>query len=118
MVSSRSNDGGCTASVRDLIWLSLHSSAQLESATNMTDRLASLSVLTHAPSGERGFARLDELSDDQLGALLSSLEEFEARVSADRHEVHAELDRLTDELVEGYRGRFEGTAAEEPEAES
>jgi molybdopterin converting factor small subunit len=64
---------------------------------------------------ERGFGRLAELADDDLQTLVEALERFEAQVSADRREVHAELDRLTDELVEGYRSQYEGRAGEETE---
>lgn len=64
---------------------------------------------------ERGFARLNELGDDELSALVDALDDFESRVSADRREVHAELDRLTDELVESYRERYEGIGTDEPE---
>jgi molybdopterin converting factor small subunit len=56
-----------------------------------------------------GFGRLDELTDAELDELARELDCFEQRVSAERREVHGELDRLTDVLVEGYRDRYEGT---------
>jgi hypothetical protein len=52
---------------------------------------------------EHGFGRLSELESDELAALADTLDDFERRVSAERHEVFAELDRLTDELVRRYR---------------
>ena len=63
-----------------------------------------------------GFARLDELTDDELAALADGLDEVERAASAERHHVHAELDSLTDTLVEGYRDRYEGTVDDEDEA--
>ena len=60
-----------------------------------------------------GFARLDELTDDELAALAAGLDEVERAASAERHHVHAELDSLTDALVEGYRDRYEGTVEDE-----
>jgi molybdopterin converting factor small subunit len=59
-----------------------------------------------------GFARLDELADAELADLVAALDRFETDVSADRHAVHAELDQLTDALVEGYRDRYEGVGRE------
>jgi hypothetical protein len=53
---------------------------------------------------ERGFGRLAELDDDGLTDLATTLDDFEANVSAERREVFAELDELTDELVQRYRG--------------
>ena len=50
-----------------------------------------------------GFSRLDELDRQSLADLVGALDEFEQRVSARRRTVFAELDELTDELVNRYR---------------
>jgi len=50
-----------------------------------------------------GFSRLDELSRQGLTELVDALDAFELRVSAQRRTVFAELDELTDELVNRYR---------------
>lgn len=63
-----------------------------------------------------GFARLDELTDDELAALAAGLDDFEREASSERHRVHAELDSLTDALVEGYRDRYQGIVDDEDEA--
>ena len=60
-----------------------------------------------------GFGRLDELTGDELAALLGALDEFEVKVSAERHAVHTELDSLTDRLVEGYRDQYAGQLDED-----
>ena len=52
---------------------------------------------------EHGFGRLSELDPDELAALVDVLDDFERRVSAERHELFAELDELTDELVRRYQ---------------
>lgn len=51
---------------------------------------------------ERGFGRLDELSDSAIAELAAALDEFEGNVSGERHQVYDELDDLTDELVRRY----------------
>jgi hypothetical protein len=61
---------------------------------------------------ERGFGRLDELDPDELAALAGALDDFERRVSTERHELFAELDALTEELVRRYRD--EGVAPSDP----
>jgi hypothetical protein len=50
-----------------------------------------------------GFSRLDELRRGELADLVGALDEFEQRVSAQRRVVFAELDELTEELVNRYR---------------
>jgi hypothetical protein len=50
-----------------------------------------------------GFSRLDELTRQALADLVEALDVFERRVSAQRKTVFAELDELTDELVNRYR---------------
>ena len=52
---------------------------------------------------EHGFGRLSELEPDELATLVAALDDFERRVSAERHDVFARLDELTDELVRRYR---------------
>ena len=52
---------------------------------------------------EHGFGRLSELDTGEVAALAEVLEDFERRVSAERHDVFAELDELTDELVRRYQ---------------
>ena len=52
---------------------------------------------------EHGFGRLDELDPAALEALVAAIESFERDVSAQRRILHAELDALTDELVERLR---------------
>jgi len=47
-----------------------------------------------------GFSRLDELGGSEIEALVSALDAFERDVSIRRRAVFAELDGLTDELVE------------------
>ena len=50
-----------------------------------------------------GFSRLDQLNRAKLAELVDALDAFEQRVSAQRRAVFAELDELTDELVNRYR---------------
>ncbi len=50
-----------------------------------------------------GFSRLDRLTTAELERLVAALDGFEQRVSAQRKEVYAELDALTEELVARYR---------------
>jgi hypothetical protein len=50
-----------------------------------------------------GFARLNELLDDELSVLHDTLQAFERRVSADRRERFDRLDALSAELVRRYR---------------
>jgi hypothetical protein len=52
---------------------------------------------------ERGFGRLGELEDAAVAELAAALEVFEGEVSSERHEVFAELDDLSEELVRRYR---------------
>lgn len=52
---------------------------------------------------EHGFGRMSELEPDELTALVAALDDFERRVSAERHDVFTRLDELTDELVRRYR---------------
>ncbi len=52
---------------------------------------------------KHGFSRLDELDRRSLADLVGALDAFEQRVSAQRRTVFAELDELTDELVNRYR---------------
>lgn len=51
----------------------------------------------------RGFGRLDRLSVGELESLVAALDDFEQRVSAQRHDLHHRLDALTEELVIRYR---------------
>lgn len=57
---------------------------------------------------EHGFSRLDVLDFDQLETLVARLDAFEQDVSAQRRDVFAELDAVTDEIAEHYRAA-EGT---------
>jgi hypothetical protein len=50
-----------------------------------------------------GFSRLDRLTTAELEQLVAALDAFDQRVSAQRQEVYAELDALTEELVARYR---------------
>jgi RsiG-like len=52
---------------------------------------------------ERGFGRLADLEDNAVAELAAALDEFEDGVSGERHELFAELDDLSDELVRRYR---------------
>lgn len=52
---------------------------------------------------ERGFGRLGELEDAAVAELAAALEVFEGEVSSERHEVFAQLDDLSEELVRRYR---------------
>ena len=52
---------------------------------------------------DHGFGRMAELDAGELAALTEALDAFETKVSAQRQQVFAELDALTDELVEHYR---------------
>ena len=52
---------------------------------------------------ERGFGRLGELEDTAVAELAAALDDFEGEVSQQRHEVFAELDDLSEELVRRYR---------------
>jgi predicted component of type VI protein secretion system len=62
---------------------------------------------------DHGFGRLSELDPDELAGLVTALDDFERRVSAERHDVFARLDELTDELVRRYRE--DGVAGTVPE---
>lgn len=55
---------------------------------------------------DHGFGRLDELDAPALDTLVGAVEDFEARISAERHEVFAELDALTEQLVERYHDQY------------
>jgi hypothetical protein len=61
---------------------------------------------------EHGFNRLDVATFDELEILLANLDAFERHVSATRQEVFAELDAVTDTIVERYRADVAG--ADEP----
>lgn len=61
---------------------------------------------------DRGFGRLAELEDAAVAELAAALDAFEGEVSQERHEVFAELDELSEELVRRYR---EQTPAGDPE---
>jgi hypothetical protein len=61
---------------------------------------------------ERGFGRLSELDVEALTSLITALDEFERRVSAERQGIFARLDVLTAELVERYRN--DGVPATDP----
>lgn len=50
-----------------------------------------------------GFHRLETMSRPQVEALVAAIDRFEQRVSAQRKQIFAELDALTDELVDRYR---------------
>ena len=50
-----------------------------------------------------GFSRLDRRRRGELESLVAALDAFEQRVSAQRRAVFAELDELTEELVNRYR---------------
>ena len=52
---------------------------------------------------DRGFGRLAELEDDAVAELAAALDTFEGEVSHERHQVFAELDGLSEELVRRYR---------------
>ncbi len=52
---------------------------------------------------ERGFGRLAELEDQAVAELAAALDAFEDEVSGERHQLFAELDDLSDELVRRYR---------------
>lgn len=60
-----------------------------------------------------GFGRLDELDDGELAALIGDLDAFEHQASSERQAVHAELDALTEQLVESYRDRYAGADDED-----
>lgn len=62
---------------------------------------------------EHGFGRLHELDVDELDALVAALDEFEHRTSAARHEVYAQLDELTEQLVGRYQEQYGGIGDEE-----
>jgi hypothetical protein len=51
----------------------------------------------------RGFGRMAELEDGAVAELAAALEAFEGEVSDERHQLFAELDDLSDELVRRYR---------------
>lgn len=53
-----------------------------------------------------GFARLDELDDEELSRLAAELAAFERRTSVERRAIFDELDGLTEQLVEGYRATY------------
>ena len=66
----------------------------------------------------RGFSRLDQLTRAKLADLVAAIDEFEQRISAQRKAVFAELDELTDELVNRYRDTASAASAgDEPEPE-
>ena len=52
---------------------------------------------------ERGFGRLGELEDNAVVELAAALDAFEGEISSQRHQVFAELDDLSEELVRRYR---------------
>ncbi|NND73973.1 MAG: hypothetical protein HKN44_03115 [Ilumatobacter sp.] len=52
---------------------------------------------------EHHYGRIDELDADQLAALSSAIEGFEAKVSSDRRQRFDRLDELSAELVRRYR---------------
>jgi hypothetical protein len=52
---------------------------------------------------ERGFSRLAELEDQAVVELAAALDAFEGEVSSERHQVFAQLDDLSEELVRRYR---------------
>jgi hypothetical protein len=52
---------------------------------------------------DHGFGRLDVLTYDQLELLAGRIGDFEGRVSARRQVLFAELDQVTDAIVEHYR---------------
>jgi hypothetical protein len=52
---------------------------------------------------EHGFGRMSELDTGEIAALADALDDFERRVSAERHDLFTELDELTDELVRRYQ---------------
>ncbi|WP_162942119.1 MoaD/ThiS family protein [Desertimonas flava] len=62
-----------------------------------------LSAELDALCAEHGFSRLDVLDYDELETLVARLDAFEQHVSAQRREVFAELDSVTDEIAEHYR---------------
>jgi anti-sigma-K factor RsiG len=64
---------------------------------------------------EHGFGRLAELEPDELSALAGALDDFERRVSTERHQLFAELDALTEELVRRYRDEGVASAGDGPE---
>jgi hypothetical protein len=64
---------------------------------------------------DHGFGRLAELEPDELAALAGALDDFERRVSTERHELFAELDELTEELVRRYRDEGVAGAGDERE---
>jgi hypothetical protein len=55
-----------------------------------------------------GFSRLDRLTTGELERLVGALDQFERRISAQRRDVFAELDALTEELVARYRAAQPG----------
>lgn len=59
-----------------------------------------------------GYSRLDVLDADELETLVHTLDQFEQRVSAQRREVFAALDAVTDEIVELYRADVPADDAE------
>ena len=50
-----------------------------------------------------GFRPPRGAEDDAVAELAAALDAFEGEISAQRHEVFAELDDLTEELVRRYR---------------
>lgn len=62
-----------------------------------------------------GYSRLDVLDLRQLESLLDALDAFERRVSAQRRELFAELDAVTEAIVEHYRAN---TPPHEPDADA
>jgi molybdopterin converting factor small subunit len=63
-----------------------------------------------------GFARLDELDDEELARLAAELAAFERRTSMERRAIFEELDGLTEQLVEDYRATYADTDAASDES--
>lgn len=57
---------------------------------------------------DNGFSRLEDLDREQLDALELRLTEFERRLSENRRDRHAVIDRLTQELIRRYRENYGG----------
>jgi hypothetical protein len=60
---------------------------------------------------EHGFGRMPELTYGEVEQLVGALDAFERRVSVERRAVHAELDALTEELVD----RLQAATAPRPD---
>ena len=62
--------------------------------------------------GEQTLARLQELSDEEIERILTSLAEHEEKLSAIRKKVHEALDKIQAEIVRRYQsGEADPTAA-------